>query len=63
MAQYEQKKDRNMLVQGLSENEAKTIPCCYMPYSAVLNLFVAETTYIPFACVWAFKGALLYEVF
>jgi len=52
-----------MLVQGLSENEAKTIPCCYMPYSAVLNLFVAETTYIPFACVWAFKGALLYEVF
>ena len=55
MAQYEQNKDRKMLVQGQSENEAKTITCCYMPHSTPLNLFVAETTYTPFACVWLFK--------
>jgi len=63
MAQYEQNKDKEILVQGQSENEAKTFTCCYMPHSAPLNLFVAENTYISFGCVCSFKGALLYEVF
>jgi hypothetical protein len=36
---------------------------CYMPYSTPVNIFMTENTYIPFSCVWALKGALLYEVF
>jgi len=39
------------------------IPSYYMCYSTSANLFMIENTYIPFSCVWALKGALLYEVF
>jgi hypothetical protein len=63
MAQYGQNKGRRMLVQGLSENEAKIITWFYMSYSTPVNSFMAETTYTPFSCVWAFNGALLYKVF
>jgi hypothetical protein len=44
-------------------DEAKRVICCYRPYSTPINLFMAETTYIPLSCVSAFNRALLYKVF
>jgi hypothetical protein len=59
-AQYEQKKDRKLLVlyKGCQRMKPK-ITSCYMRCSIPVNLFMT----VPFLCIWALIRAFLYEVF
>jgi hypothetical protein len=62
VAQHEQNKGRKVLV-PVCERMKPKITSCYMPHSSPVSLFMTDNTYIALSCVWAFKGALLYEVF